>query len=144
MAISPASPPPPRPFRCLSSAELAERRRQGLCYSCDEQYSPDHKCQRLFYLEVTDPDDARTADTEELKLAVNTLVLSLQAMAAIRTEETMRLHFSITTQQFVALLDAGSSHNFIHPVVARWASLAFHSSVGAHVTIERSLFGFDN
>ena len=56
MAISPALPPPPRPFRCLSSAELAERRRQGLCYSCDEQYSPDHKCQRLFYLEVTDPD----------------------------------------------------------------------------------------
>jgi hypothetical protein len=47
----------------------------------------------------------------------------------------MQLHFSIANQQFVALLDCGSSHNFIHPVVARQVGLAFYSSAGAHVTM---------
>lgn len=134
MEITPASPPPPRPFHCLSSAELAERRRHGLCYSCVTSSIP-HKCQRLFYLEVTDPDDARTPDTEDSRPAMDTPVLSLHAMTGICTEAIMQLHYSIANQQFVALLDSGSSHNFIHPVVARQASLAFHSSAGAHITV---------
>jgi hypothetical protein len=36
---------------------MAERRRQGLCYNCDEPYVRGHKCPRLFYLDVTDFDD---------------------------------------------------------------------------------------
>jgi len=36
---APAVPaPPPRMFRCLTPAEMMERRRQGLCYNCDEPY----------------------------------------------------------------------------------------------------------
>jgi hypothetical protein len=33
---------------------MLERRRQGLCYNCDEPYVRGHKCQRLFYLEIAD------------------------------------------------------------------------------------------
>ena len=33
-----------RPFRRLTSAELLERRRQGLCFNCDEPYTPGHVC----------------------------------------------------------------------------------------------------
>ena len=53
-----------RPFRRLTSAELLERRRQGLCFNCDEPYTPGHACPRLFYLEVADyiPEDAVAAD----------------------------------------------------------------------------------
>ena len=52
------------PFRRLTSAELLERRRQGLCFNCDEPYTPGHACSRLFYLEVADyiPEDAVAAD----------------------------------------------------------------------------------
>lgn len=106
-----------------------------MCYNCDEQYALDHKCQRLFYIEVTDPDAGRMPNTKEIQPAVDTPVLSLHAMARIRMEETMQLHFSIATQQFVALLDSSSSHNFIHPLVARQVGLTFHSSAGAHVTV---------
>ena len=28
----------------VSPAKMAERRKQGLCYYCDEKYSPGHKC----------------------------------------------------------------------------------------------------
>ena len=53
-----------RPFCRLTSAELLERRRQGLCFNCDEPYTPGHACPRLFYLEVADyiPEDAVAAD----------------------------------------------------------------------------------
>ncbi len=43
-----------RPFRRLTPAEILERRRQGLCFNCDEPYTPGHACPRLFYLEVAD------------------------------------------------------------------------------------------
>ena len=33
---------------------MQERRRQGLCYNCDEQYVRGHVCPRLFYLEADD------------------------------------------------------------------------------------------
>ena len=43
-----------RPFRRLTPAEQLERRRQGLCFNCDEPYAPDHICPRLFYPEAAD------------------------------------------------------------------------------------------
>lgn len=63
---------------------MAERRKQGLCYNCDEQYTRGHHCPRLFYLEVTDYIDdettnpAATADTE-------TQVVSLHAVTGIHS-----------------------------------------------------------
>ena len=36
LAIVPAASPPPKPFKRLSPQEMAERRRQGLCYNCDK------------------------------------------------------------------------------------------------------------
>jgi hypothetical protein len=51
-----------RAFKRLTSEEMAERRKLGLCYNCDEQFVHGYKCARLFYLEVPDyiveePDD---------------------------------------------------------------------------------------
>ena len=57
---APAAPP----FRRLTPAEQLERRRQGLCYNCDEPYVPGHVYQRLFYLESGDyiEEDAAPAE----------------------------------------------------------------------------------
>jgi len=48
---------------------MVERRRQGLCYNCDEPYVRGHQCQRLFFLEVSDytsdgEDDAAAGDAD--------------------------------------------------------------------------------
>ena len=53
-----------RPFRRLTPAELLKRRRQALCFNCDEPYTPGHVCPRLFYLEIADyiPDNTVAAD----------------------------------------------------------------------------------
>src|SRR3954469_25103680 len=56
---APTGPPAStRPFKRLTSAEQLERRRQGLCFNCDEKYAPGHTCARLFYLETVDDADS--------------------------------------------------------------------------------------
>ncbi|KAK1626689.1 hypothetical protein QYE76_001004 [Lolium multiflorum] len=53
------------------TAEQLERRRQGLCFNCDEKYAPGHTCARLFYLETVDEADVE-ALTAELAAATVT------------------------------------------------------------------------
>ena len=40
------------PIKRLSPAQVEERRRKGLCYNCDDKWSPEHKCKRakLFFV----------------------------------------------------------------------------------------------
>lgn len=45
-------------FVASPPAEQQERRRQGLCFNCDEPYVRGHHCKRLFYLESSDFDMA--------------------------------------------------------------------------------------
>lgn len=41
-------------------------------------------------------------------------MISLNTIAGILTEDTMQVYISIGNEQFVALLNLGSTHNFIH------------------------------
>jgi hypothetical protein len=97
-----------------------ERRRQGLCYNCDEPFVRGHQCERLFYLESSDyiddeggPGDAGVAVGEEEVVPVdalaNALVVSLHAVAGIPTENTMVVSTTIQGQRLLALLDMGST-----------------------------------
>ena len=46
------------PIKKLNVEELNERRRLELCFHCNEQYGPGHKCKRLFSIQaVIDPED---------------------------------------------------------------------------------------
>jgi hypothetical protein len=54
LAVPTPLPAPAPSFRRLTPEELLERRRQGLCYNCDEPYVRGHQCKRLFYLESAD------------------------------------------------------------------------------------------
>ena len=93
---------------------MAERRRQGLCYNCDEPYVRGHKCPKLFYLEVTDFDDV---DDSEQPIAEEPEdpppLISLHAIAGLTTNDTMKVNVKIGESVLCALLDSGSSSNFI-------------------------------
>jgi hypothetical protein len=76
---------------------MAERRKQGLCYNCDEPYVQGHRCARLFYLEASDyiveePDDG-DEEAEVPNAPAQTdqhlAVISLGAITGIRTQDTM-------------------------------------------------------
>ncbi|SPT19236.1 unnamed protein product [Triticum aestivum] len=135
-ALSPTTPATALPYRCLSPAEQMERRRQGLCFNCDEPYTPSHVCPRLFYLETVNyieedasPDGAdalpppAAAETAPAGSPATTLVVSLYALAGIRDERTMLLPVMIHGERLVALVDTGSTHNFLPEATMRRLAL---------------------
>lgn len=136
--------PAARPFKRLSPEDMALRRKQGLCYNCDEPYVRGHKCARLFSLEVADytveepaeDDPTPAADiTENPPFDPEAPMISLSAITGIRTEETMQLRVHLGCHELTALLDSGSTHNFISTGAARRVGLPFSDSAGAHVVV---------
>lgn len=112
---------------------MADHRKLGLCYNCNEPYVHDHKCPYL-YLEVTDyiveepnddvPKDTTTATTAEaMTFDPDTPMISLSMITGIRTEDTMQLRIQVGAQEFMTLLDLRSTHNFISSSTARRARL---------------------
>lgn len=61
------TPVPTTFVKRLTRAEMAERRAKGLCYNCDEQFTSEHRCKKLFWLEILSPDEEQesTAPVEE-------------------------------------------------------------------------------
>jgi len=117
---------------------MADRRKMGLCYNCDEPYVRGHKCARLFFLEaanyvVEEPDD----DTEPADASFNSEkpMISLAAITGIRVEKTMQLPVQIGTHRFTALLDSRSTHNFIDVAAARRAGLQVDDHPSTHVVV---------
>ena len=115
LAVVPAANPPPKQFKRLSPQEMAEHRRQGICYNCDEPYIRGHKCPRLFYLEVTDFDEAEdTEHNTDGEPQDQPPLISLHAIAGFTTNDTMKIRVRIGESELIALLDSGSTSNFIY------------------------------
>ena len=139
------TPAPTRPFRRLTQAEQLERRRLGLCFNCDAPYAPGHVCPRLFYLETTDETEEETLEdglgapalaepaAAPAPAPATALVVSLHALAGIRDERTMLLPVMIQGERLVALVDTGSTHNFL-PETTMWP-LAFQPTGGEQLRV---------
>nr|XP_045087225.1 uncharacterized protein LOC123494838 [Aegilops tauschii subsp. strangulata] len=143
-ATTTAPPATTRTFRRLSPAEQEERRRQGLCFNCDEPYTPTHVCPRLFYLETVDyteaddstdePPPAAAVDTPADSTAT-ACVVSLHALAGIRGEQTMLLPVTVHGERLVALLDTGSTHNFLPAATMRRLALPTTDGERLRITV---------
>ena len=148
-AVGPAAAnaPAAHPFRRLTPAEMAERRRQGLCFNCDEPYVRGHVCQRLFYVECDDfiddiaADDAAAAAVHLEEPAApelagaNAFVVSLHAVAGIRPANSMLVPVTIKGERFLALLDTGSTHNFLQGAAMRRLGLSPSGGEDLRVTV---------
>ncbi|XP_066320654.1 uncharacterized protein [Miscanthus floridulus] len=142
-----ANAPAARPFRRLTPAEMAERHRQGLCFNCDEPYVRGHVCQRLFYVECDDfiddiaADDAAVAAVHLEEPAApelagaNAFVVSLHAVAGIRPANSMLVPVTIKGERFLALLDTGSTHNFLQGAAMRRLGLSPSGGEDLRVTV---------
>jgi hypothetical protein len=103
---------PQRPFKKLTPGEMAERRKLGLCYNCDEQYVRGHRCPRLFYLEVADfEEDTAIEEVDEEPETV----ISLHALTDIRSKDTMRIQVKMKGR----LLTACNTQSCIQRIIER-------------------------
>ncbi|KAL4204430.1 hypothetical protein AMTRI_Chr01g132020 [Amborella trichopoda] len=123
--------------RKLTPAEARERREKGLCYHCDEKFTPNHKCktQKLFWVEglLEDEDeeevvDSATVEVQEVGLGEAqeddvALEISLHAITGARAPQTMRIIGKLRHCQLTILIDSGSTHNLIDPFLIKKANL---------------------
>eukprot|EP00253_Pinus_taeda_P031893 PITA_31893 len=109
---------------------MVERRKQGLCYYCDEKYSSRHKCEepKFFQIDATDHNSSKEAppfegpeeEDEDNQLDNEILatpeepVISLHALAGISSPQTLKIKGFFKHHPVVVLIDSGSTHNFIH------------------------------
>jgi hypothetical protein len=128
-----ALPPPPAAARTgqgdgqqrrLTPEEMAERRRLGLCFNCDEKFTRGHNrfCRRLFFVDGVEIDDAGE-EAAEPEVAPGAPCFSLQAVAGVPLAGTMQIAVSLGDASLVALIDSGSTHNFIGEDAARRTGL---------------------
>ncbi|WVY93439.1 hypothetical protein V8G54_032527 [Vigna mungo] len=132
----PALLPAPQPrinFRRLSPEDMAARREKGLCYNCDEIFTPSHRCKGKFFLFTTEdpiaddftpdrplildpPSPAPVADGRPSQV-------SLHAFTGGVGSSTIRLQGQIGNNPVSILVDGGSDHNFIQDRVAKFLDL---------------------
>jgi hypothetical protein len=121
-----------RTVRRLTPAEVDERRRNGQCFNCDEKYVRGHNrvCAKLFSLEIHDDDDSL-----ELEDPAEQPRISLIAIAGVRSRDTMQVLVRFCAVTVTALLDSGSTHNFVSAPAAARCGLCFIPRTNISVTV---------
>eukprot|EP00253_Pinus_taeda_P032665 PITA_32665 len=106
---------------------------QGLCYYCDEKYSPGHKCKepKFFQIDATDynstEEDPPLEEQEAIEednqkeIVSDDPVISLNALAGISSPQTLKIRGFLKHRPVIVLIDSGSTHNFIHQKIAEAA-----------------------
>ena len=116
--------------RTLTPAQVEERRAKGLCFRCDEQYTPGHRCARatgsVMLIDGQEDGDDDVAAVEEEGIEENhelNLVeyeeedipaeISLHAYSGTAAPKTLRVDGLIKKKCVHILIDSGSTHNFL-------------------------------
>ncbi|KAI9177153.1 hypothetical protein LWI28_011710 [Acer negundo] len=98
---------------------MKEHREKGLCYNCDEKFRPRHKCKSLtlFLIDSNDYCD-EDMDCSPDSDAIPHPKLSLHAIAGAMNPQTMCVTGYYHDKLLYILLDFGSTHNFLDPLIA--------------------------
>jgi hypothetical protein len=118
----------------LTTEEQAERRRLGLCYNCNEMYSRRHNrvCRRIFYIDGFELEDAaQAADAVDTSAPL----FSLRAVAGMPICDSMQVRVEVGAVMLTALLDTGSTHNFIAEAAASRMGLAVQTNPRLTTTV---------
>jgi hypothetical protein len=102
-----------RSVKKLPQAEMEESRQLGLCYNCNDKFSRGHNkvCPRLFLLVLDNVGDED--DSTEPEATDDAPLISLHAIADVHSSTTMKVRITMGSAVLYALLDSGSTHNFI-------------------------------
>lgn len=120
--------------KMLTVEERKERRAKGLCFNCDEIYTPGHKYRgRLFHLgvdsdclvEIVEQNDEADTSSNTNNPATTTEI-SLHAFSGTFNPRTIRLTGWVQGRPLSVLIDSGSTHNLIQESVVNRLGFEVH------------------
>lgn len=100
---------------------MKRKRSLGLCFSCDERYTPGHRCRKsqLLLMEGEEHDEEK----DEVFHEADGPEISLQALTGWDAPRTLRVCTRVNHKNMIALIDSGSTHNFISEKAANRLNL---------------------
>jgi hypothetical protein len=111
----------------ITQAQMEERKRKGLCYSCDAKWTRGHVCQvpKLFLIEAVDREEeeggkaASQAEEDPGQFFLEKFPkILLNAITGSPSPKTMRIVGIIRFRKAIILIDSGSTHNFVDTKLA--------------------------
>ncbi|KAJ9555024.1 hypothetical protein OSB04_009638 [Centaurea solstitialis] len=111
-------------YRRLTDQEVQQKRTLGLCYRCDEKYSPGHRCKKkeLSILlvqaddtegEVIGGEGEKALDTATVYEVDKEVEVHLNSVVGLTNPKTIKMEGAVDDQRVVILIDSGATHNFI-------------------------------
>jgi hypothetical protein len=113
---------------------MAECRKQGLCYYCDEKYAPWHKCREQNFFQIHASNSSSYDDIPSYEVSYQEVaqlvdpvedpfftpmesvdpVITLHALSGILSPQTLKIKGYNKNRLVAVLIDSVRTHNFIH------------------------------
>jgi len=131
-------------IRNMSTTKMQLRREKGLCFTCDDKFTPLHRCPNKTYLllhmeeeekkveEPEPPDDKQGTYSQNENLDHH---LSFNALTGSAGMGIMKFQGTINGVAVQILLDSESSDNFIQPSLAHYLHLHVEPTYGVQVIV---------
>ena len=105
----------------LTKSELQAHREKGLCFKCDEKFSPDHHYKKILRVLLVHKDqkkednqfDNRTIVEPSLIELKDAMELSLNFVVGLTMSGTMKINGTIGLKETIILVNSGATHNFL-------------------------------
>lgn len=132
-----AKPEPTKSVKSWFSKEMDEKRAKGLCFWCDEKYSPTHKCpkKQLYRIEAHEVEQEEGEPEMEVEnIEESNPEISIHALTGMQNFQTMPVQGSVGKKVLQILIDIGSTHNFLNTATGQSLGCVFSSVAPVKVT----------
>ncbi|KAL5564770.1 hypothetical protein UlMin_027934 [Ulmus minor] len=130
-------------FRRLYESEYQQKKAKGLCFRCDEKFSPGHryKNRQLQVLLLSEDDSTQDVEPEEEDQPSpnssqdSALDLSLNSLMGFTSSHTMKVWGVLGTRKIKILIDSGASHSFISSKLVQEMDIPCEATIGLGVQV---------